>query len=251
MAQSTICAAALEAATDPESVEQVAERLFSAYSAGEIDISDLLGPLTAKISSYGSTDTKNPRISIPPTGHAPIDAAASCDVAPDDDHNRKLVSNVHPLDYVNAAPPSAKGASNTADELEYDLVVIGGGVAGLLSVIMGKAMGKRCAMVEKHYMGGDCLNVGCFPSKVLIASAQRAHDVRTAQKLHVSGGAEVTVDFPAIMERIRRLRADISPIDSVTRYKKVGVWVHANFTFEQLGWLWVTSAQDVILYSVS
>ena len=57
----------------------------------------------------------------------------------------------------------------------YDLVVIGAGVAGLLSVIMAKALGKRCLMIEKHYMGGDCLNVGCFPSKVLIASARQAH----------------------------------------------------------------------------
>ena len=55
---------------------------------------------------------------------------------------------------------------------KYDLVVIGAGVAGLLSVIVGKSLGKKCLMIEKHYMGGDCLNVGCFPSKALIRCAR-------------------------------------------------------------------------------
>eukprot|EP00041_Stephanoeca_diplocostata_P035102 m.1226407 g.1226407 ORF g.1226407 m.1226407 type:complete len:242 (+) comp24637_c0_seq8:48-773(+) len=219
MAQALISSAALEVAADPDNLEQIARGLFEAYTRGEIDISDLLGPLTAKLSGYGTTDTRNPAITISSAGHAKVEAAASCDAAPDDDHNRKLIENVHPTEYVNAV--STNGDASARTELEYDLVVIGGGVAGLLSVIMGKALGKRCAMIEKHYMGGDCLNVGCFPSKVLIASAQRAHDVRTAQKLHVHGTSDVEVDFPAIMERIRRLRADISPIDSVARYKKV------------------------------
>lgn len=84
---------------------------------------------------------------------------------------------------------------------------------------MGKALGKKCVMIERHYMGGDCLNVGCFPSKVLIASAQRAHDARHAAELGVSVG-EVTVDFPRVMERMRELRAQIAPVDSVERYKK-------------------------------
>lgn len=68
-----------------------------------------------------------------------------------------LCRAVHPPDWVNP---------NDTDE-PYDLVVIGAGVAGLLSVIMGKALGKKCVLIEKHYMGGDCLNVGCFPSKVV------------------------------------------------------------------------------------
>ena len=90
------------------------------------------------------------------------------------------------------------------------------GVAGLLSVIMGKALGKRCAMIEKHYMGGDCLNVGCFPSKALIGCARRAHEVRTAADFGVKVPAgEVEVDFKFVMDRMRRMRAEIAPIDSV------------------------------------
>lgn len=84
---------------------------------------------------------------------------------------------------------------------------------------MGKALGKRCAMIERHYMGGDCLNVGCFPSKVLIASAQRAHDARHAADLGVEVG-EVKVNFSRVMERMRELRAEIAPVDSVERYKR-------------------------------
>ena len=67
----------------------------------------------------------------------------------------------------------------------YDLVVIGAGVAGLLSVIMGNALGKKCVLIEKHYMGGDCLNVGCFPSKAVIECARRVHEVRNSAEMGV------------------------------------------------------------------
>jgi len=90
-------------------------------------------------------------------------------------------------------------------------------------VIMAKALGKRCLMIEKHYMGGDCLNVGCFPSKVLIASARQAHALKTASVDEFGVGvdpAAVKINFGKIMERVRRLRAQIAPVDSVERYKK-------------------------------
>lgn len=72
---------------------------------------------------------------------------------PNDEHNEKLISSVHPKDYINPNPLN-----------EYDLVVIGAGVAGLLSVITAKWLGKRCALIESHAMGGDCLNIGCVCS---------------------------------------------------------------------------------------
>lgn len=191
-----------------DDVEVESQRLLSLFREGQISITDLMGPLT---SSTGRS--VNPAWATPTSGtNTSIHKAPACDAAPMDEHNVALVANVHPMDYVNTSSPD--GAP-----MHYDLVVIGGGVAGLLSVIMGKALGKRCAMIEEHYMGGDCLNVGCFPSKVLIAAAQRAHEIRTAHTLGIST-SEITIDFPSVMKRIRALRAKIAPIDSVARYKR-------------------------------
>eukprot|EP00040_Diaphanoeca_grandis_P039603 m.259558 g.259558 ORF g.259558 m.259558 type:complete len:600 (-) comp38260_c0_seq1:127-1926(-) len=188
------------------SLEEQSQALLSAYLNGSVTIEDLMGPLTAA----KTVEPVNSTMTIRPGGHAVVPVAPSVDVLPADEHNVKLVANVHPPDYVNAQP---------ADH--YDLVVIGAGVAGLLSVIMGKALGKRCAMIEKHYMGGDCLNVGCFPSKVMIASARRMHDILNSADLGIDvDPANVKVDFGKVMERVRMLRAKIAPNDSVERYKK-------------------------------
>jgi pyruvate/2-oxoglutarate dehydrogenase complex dihydrolipoamide dehydrogenase (E3) component len=128
----------------------------------------------------------------------------------DDESNQTLVANVHPAHYLNPNPSE-----------DYDLVVLGAGVSGLLSVITGKWLGKRCALVESHAMGGDCLNIGCVPSKAFIASAKVLHDIQSASKfgIHLPIN-EVRVDFAAIMTRMRKIRADISPHDSVERYSK-------------------------------
>lgn len=192
-----------------DSVEDQAKAILDGYLEGKLTIEDLMGPLTADRSV--NDDQLGPDINIPPGGKNPMPTAANVDAEPADVYNKKLVENVHPPDYVNAEPAE-----------KYDLVVVGAGVAGLLSVIMGKALGKRCAMIERHYMGGDCLNVGCFPSKVLIASARHAHALRNgADDLGVSVDPDsIKVDFPKIMERIRKLRSNIAPVDSVARYKK-------------------------------
>jgi pyruvate/2-oxoglutarate dehydrogenase complex dihydrolipoamide dehydrogenase (E3) component len=79
------------------------------------------------------------------------------------------------------------------------------------------------ALVERHLMGGDCLNVGCVPSKALIRCAQAAEEVREASGYGVDVPAGVRVDFARVMDRVRRLRAEISPNDSVRRFQELGV----------------------------
>jgi pyruvate/2-oxoglutarate dehydrogenase complex dihydrolipoamide dehydrogenase (E3) component len=144
-------------------------------------------------------------------------------LAPDDEHNRVLVENVHPPDWSNPTPDG-----------RYNLVVLGAGTAGLVAAAGAAAMGAKVALIERHLMGGDCLNVGCVPSKAIIRSSHAAHDVRSAGRfgIHVSG--DVEVDFPAVMERMRRIRAGISPHDSARRFSELyGVEVYlgsARFT---------------------
>ena len=133
-------------------------------------------------------------------------------VLPRDEHNQRLVDHVHPADYQNPKPRE-----------RYKLVVIGAGPAGLVTAIAAANLGAKVALVEKHLMGGDCLNVGCVPSKALIRSARAVADVRRAGTFGVNVGGEVEVDFPAIMERMRRLRADMSHHDSVERFSDVGI----------------------------
>ncbi len=88
-------------------------------------------------------------------------------VLPTDEYNETLVANVHPSDWVNPEPAP-----------RYNLVVIGAGTAGLVTAAGAAGLGARVALVEKHLMGGDCLNVGCVPSKALISSARIAASVR-------------------------------------------------------------------------
>jgi Pyridine nucleotide-disulphide oxidoreductase len=135
-------------------------------------------------------------------------------VLPQDVHNRKLVDYVHPPNWVNPQP---------ADR--YDLVVIGAGTAGLVVAAgaAGLGLGLKIALIEKHLMGGDCLNVGCVPSKCVIRSSRVIGEIREAAMLGVRVGDCVEVDFPAVMERMRRLRAGISHHDSAERFKKLGI----------------------------
>jgi pyruvate/2-oxoglutarate dehydrogenase complex dihydrolipoamide dehydrogenase (E3) component len=96
------------------------------------------------------------------------------------------------------------------------------GVSGLLSVITGKWLGKKCALIERHSMGGDCLNIGCVPSKAVISAANAFRKVKEVSKFGISlpGGGEATIDFGFVMERMRKIRAEISHHDSVARYAK-------------------------------
>ena len=133
-------------------------------------------------------------------------------LTPDDAHNRELVALVHPSDWMNPQP---------ADR--YDLVVIGAGTAGLVTAAGAAGIGARVALVEKHLMGGDCLNTGCVPSKALLGAARVAAQVRSAAQYGVDVRDGTEVDYAQVMERMRRLRAHIGHHDSARRFTDLGV----------------------------
>ncbi len=133
-------------------------------------------------------------------------------VIPWDAHNQKLVSNVHPADWVNPKPAP-----------RYNLVVIGGGTAGLVCAAGAAGLGAKVALIVKHLMGGDCLNTGCVPSKAILRAARAVAAVREAAEFGVNVPPGITTDFSKVMERMRRLRADISPHDSAKRFTELGV----------------------------
>jgi pyruvate/2-oxoglutarate dehydrogenase complex dihydrolipoamide dehydrogenase (E3) component len=144
-------------------------------------------------------------------------------VAAVDEHDARLVANVHPADWVNPDPSGP-----------YNLVVIGAGTAGLISAAVAAGLGAKVALVERHTMGGDCLNVGCVPSKGMIRASRMVAEARRAAAelgLPLTEGAEP--DFAAVMRRMRRVRARISEDDSARRYRdELGVEVflgHARF----------------------
>src|SRR5574341_998794 len=136
-------------------------------------------------------------------------------VLPLDESNRILVNNVHPPEWKNPEPAS-----------RYNLVVIGAGTAGLVTAAGAAGLGAKVALVEKHLVGGDCLNVGCVPSKGVIRASRAVHEVRHAEQfgIHVPPGWRV--DFGAAMERMRRVRAGISHNDSVQRFRSLGIDVY-------------------------
>ena len=129
---------------------------------------------------------------------------------PLDEHNRRLLSHVRPENWRNPEPAP-----------RYDLVVIGGGTAGLVCAAGAAGLGARVALVERALLGGDCLNTGCVPSKTLLRSARAVHEARAAATVGVRTATEV--DFATIMARVRARRADIAPHDSAERLRSLGV----------------------------
>lgn len=142
------------------------------------------------------------------TSHAPSP------IEPLDEHNRRLLGHVHPAEWVNPRPARV-----------YNLVVIGGGTAGLVSAAGAAGLGAKVALIERHLLGGDCLNVGCVPSKGVIRASRAWQDAREAARRF--GGPPVDADgggdFAAVMERMRRIRAGISVHDSAQRFQGLGV----------------------------
>lgn len=156
------------------------------------------------------------------TKHSPTSPEAFPQVQPRDEYNQNLLRNVHPDDWINPEPDG-----------KYNMVVIGAGTSGLVTAAGTAGLGGKTALIECRLMGGDCLNVGCVPSKALIRAARMVADVRDAGKFGVEVPAGVKVDFTAVMERMRKLRSGISYHDSAKRFKDLGVDVFlgsAKFT---------------------
>ena len=130
---------------------------------------------------------------------------------PFDEFNRQLATQVRPENWINPTPQG-----------RYNLVVIGAGTAGLVTAAGAAGLGAKVALIERSLMGGDCLNVGCVPSKGIISAARIAESVRRAHEFGVAVPGGVNVDFAAAMQRMRRLRAHISPNDSAERFRNLG-----------------------------
>ncbi|HEY8585670.1 MAG TPA: FAD-dependent oxidoreductase [Rhodanobacter sp.] len=105
---------------------------------------------------------------------------------------------------------------------DRNLVVIGAGSAGLVSAYIAATVRAKVTLIEKHEMGGDCLNTGCVPSKALIHAAKLVTQARGASRVGVQTG-QVQVDFRAVMERVQQAIATVAPHDSVERYRELGV----------------------------
>lgn len=110
---------------------------------------------------------------------------------------------------------------------DNNLVVIGAGSGGLVSAYIAAAVKAKVTLIEKHQMGGDCLNTGCVPSKALLHVASLAHNARHAASLGVKVG-EVSVDFKKVMEQVHAVIKEIEPHDSIERYTKLGVNVEVG-----------------------
>jgi pyruvate/2-oxoglutarate dehydrogenase complex dihydrolipoamide dehydrogenase (E3) component len=133
----------------------------------------------------------------------------ACGVSPLDEHNTKFLDFLHPKEWVDPKPKPS-----------YNLVVIGAGAGGLVSAAGAAGVGARVALIEAHLLGGDCLTVGCVPSKALLRCAKAAAAVKNASQFGVKIDGDISVDFAYVMERMRRLRASIAPADSAERYSK-------------------------------
>lgn len=120
--------------------------------------------------------------------------------------------------HVGPAVPATDG------DIETDLCVIGAGSGGLTIAAVAAAFGRKVVLIEKHKMGGDCLNYGCVPSKALIAAARRAHVMRTADAFGIASVAP-EIDHKAVHAHIRGVIDAIAPNDSVERFSGLGVRV--------------------------
>jgi pyruvate/2-oxoglutarate dehydrogenase complex dihydrolipoamide dehydrogenase (E3) component len=141
-------------------------------------------------------------------------------IGPVDEHTQRLLAQVRPPGWSNPTPASI-----------YDLVVIGGGTAGLVCAAGAAGLGARVALIERERLGGDCLNTGCVPSKALIRSARAVAEARAAAAVGLA--ATASVNFDRVMARVRARRADLAANDSAARMASLGVDVFfGNATFE-------------------
>jgi pyruvate/2-oxoglutarate dehydrogenase complex dihydrolipoamide dehydrogenase (E3) component len=131
------------------------------------------------------------------------------------DYDRRELLNVHPTDWKNPEPVG-----------RYNIVVIGAGPAGLLTALNAAKVGAKVAIIERDRFGGACFNVGCIPSKAIIRTSRLYGEMRNAENFGAQVPAGISVDFPAVMERMRRVRARISRRASAQRLSSAGVDVY-------------------------
>jgi len=201
--------------------EKLFYRLFSDEDHGTVarkpdgsavSWADFIAPLTNPEDQAMTLQPDIPERDPNLASFAQVDLEA-CGVSPLDEHNTRMLDLLHPKQWVNPEPKSS-----------YNLVVIGAGAGGLVSAAGAAGVGARVALIESHLLGGDCLTVGCVPSKLLLRCAKAAAAVRNAAQFGVNVSGGVSVDFGFVMERMRRLRASIAPVDSAQRYsEKLGV----------------------------
>ncbi len=108
------------------------------------------------------------------------------------------------------------------EQFDTNLVVIGGGSAGLVTAYIAAAVKARVTLIEKHKLGGDCLNYGCVPSKAIIRSAKFLSHIARSREFGI-GRADAEFDFAEVMERVQKIIEKIEPHDSVERYSGLGV----------------------------
>ncbi len=126
------------------------------------------------------------------------------------------------IDGINARKVYAKWANRKPAKYDRNVVVIGAGSAGLVTSYIAAAVKAKVTLVERHKMGGDCLNTGCVPSKALIRSAKLLNHISRAKEFGITS-ASAQWDFAEVMERVQKIVNDIEPHDSVERYTGLGV----------------------------
>jgi hypothetical protein len=129
------------------------------------------------------------------------------EIKPLDKWNLRLLDRVHPKNWEDPTPKH-----------HYHMVVIGAGSAGLVTAAACAGLGAKVALIEKHLMGGDCLNYGCVPSKAVLRAASQIYSMNRCEEFGVKIVGEMKIDFGAIMERMRRLRSEIAHNDSVESF---------------------------------
>jgi len=134
---------------------------------------------------------------------------------PDDRFHRALLDNVHPPAWRNPNPVD-----------KYNLVIIGAGPAGLVAARAATALGAKVALIERSLIGGDCLNIGCVPSKAIIRTSRLYAEMRAAENFGAQAPGSINIDFLSVMERMRRIQARLSRADSARRLSAEGVDVY-------------------------
>jgi pyruvate/2-oxoglutarate dehydrogenase complex dihydrolipoamide dehydrogenase (E3) component len=155
-----------------------------------------------------------------------LDRTRGANSFPVNDSDLEHLESARPRDWINPEPAAC-----------YNLVVIGAGPAGLVAARGAVAFGARVALIEDDMIGGDCLNVGCIPSKTIIRTSRLYADMENAEHFGARLDGDVDVDFPFVMDRMRRIRQRVSRGDSVSRLAEEGIDVffgQGRFTGQDL-----------------